>query len=603
MVFRRIAACPVAAFVLVHILTVPAKGQVTERASVSFRGLQASSDSSMPSLSGDGRFVAFDSAATNLVPHDTNDNYDVFVRDRTSGNTELISVTSLGEQANGESAYPSISADGRYVAFQSNAQNLVSGFGNLWPNVYLRDRQQRTTELVGFTQSGVPADHGSCESPSISADGRFVAFWSNAPNLLPGGFGGYTCIFVRDRQLQTTTCVSLNSGGGAPNENSRAPRISGDGRYVAFASTATNLVVGDTNGAQDVFLRDLQAGTTERISVDPAGLGGDGDSWDPAVSFDGRFVAFYSLATNLAAGDTNGAPDVFVRDRSTGSTERVSVSTDRQASGAGGEIWVSISGDGRFVTFTSLASLVQGDINLYDDAFVRDRLLGVTDLVDVSSWGEQAFGETRTPTLSPDGTCIAFQCEAHNLVPDEHYYGTPNIFVREPHGLPHFASLCDPGAAGVQPCPCQNPPQGPGQGCDNSAFTGGAVLSASGGTSISSDSLTFSSTGELPSATSLLLQGTAGVVGGSPYGQGVRCIGGRVTRLYTRDATNGACTIPDFTLHETPISVVSRRKGDRIFAGQSRWYLVCYRDTVALGGCPAMNLFNTTQTGRIDWAP
>ncbi len=163
--------------------------------------------------------------------------------------------------------------------------------------------------------------------------------------------------------------------------------------------------------------------------------------------------------------------------------------------------------------------------------------------------------------------------------------------------------MCDPGTGVVVACPCSNPPAGPGQGCDNSAATGGAILSASGIAYLSIDSLVFTTSGEKPTATSVVLQGKALVSSGLVYGQGVRCVGGTLTRLFVKQAVAGSITAPDFGVGDPTVSARSATKGDVIQPGQSRYYLVYYRDPIVLGGCPASSTFNATQTGRVDWSP
>jgi Tol biopolymer transport system component len=352
----------------------------TERVSVSSSGAQGNSWSAEPSVSADGRFVAFTSWASNLVPGDTNatagdpwSGCDVFVRDRLTGRTERVSVSSSGAQGNDWSYSPSISADGRFVAFKSFASNLAPGDTNVVRDVFVRDRLTGTTERVSVSSSGAQGDGGSGFA-SISADGRFVAFESSASNLAPGDTNACYDVFVRDRLTRATERVSVSSSGAQGNSWSAEPSVSADGRFVAFASWASNLVPGDTNGAYDVFLRDRLTGTTQRVSVSSSGAQANGGSGSASISADGRSVAFESLASNLAPADTNGTWDAFVRDRLTGATERVSVSS----SGAQGNSWSaypSISADGRFVAFESWASnLVPGDTNGYPDVFVRDRL-------------------------------------------------------------------------------------------------------------------------------------------------------------------------------------------------------------------------------------
>jgi len=231
--------------------------------------------------------------------------------------TERVSVDSLGGEGNSDSVRPSISADGRYVAFQSYATNLVGGDGNGYLDVFVRDRQSGTTERVSVDSLGGEGDGDSGYS-SISADGRYVAFLSLA-NLVGGDTNGFGDVFVRDRQSGTTERVSVDSLGGEGNSDSYGSSISADGRYVAFQSSATNLVGGDTNGVDDSFVRDRQNGRTERVSVDSLGVEGNSDSYDSSISANGRYVAFQSYATNLVNGDGNGRQDVFLRDRNCGS--------------------------------------------------------------------------------------------------------------------------------------------------------------------------------------------------------------------------------------------------------------------------------------------
>ncbi|HUE30371.1 MAG TPA: hypothetical protein VMR79_05815, partial [Verrucomicrobiae bacterium] len=315
-----------------------AGAQTTERASVASDGRTEGNDASLGSaISADGRFVAFDSAASNLVVGDTNGAADVFVHDRQAGTTERVSVASAGTQGNGSSGLigfafpPALSADGRFVAFVSLASNLVAGDTNASTDVFVRDRLTGTTERVSVASGGAGGNAGSLGS-ALSADGRFVAFQSDASNLVAGDTNGVTDVFVRDRLTGMTERVSVASDETQGDGASTYPALSADGRFVAFQSDASNLVAGDTNGATDVFVRDRQTGTTERVSVaSGGGTQGNRNSGGffafPALSADGRLVAFESDATNLVATDTNGATDVFVHDRLTGTTERVSVAS------------------------------------------------------------------------------------------------------------------------------------------------------------------------------------------------------------------------------------------------------------------------------------
>jgi len=286
----------------------------TDRVSVDSSGVQENDSSWGASISADGRFVAFESDASNLVPGDTNGCEDIFVHDRQTGATERVSVDSSGVQGYELSESASISADGSYVAFESDASNLVPGDTNGREDIFVHDRQTGATERVSIASSGAQGNSGSYD-PSISADGRLVAFYSYASYLVPGDTNGCHDVFVHDRQTGATERVSVDSSGVQGNGSSYSPSISADGRFVAFISGASNLVPWDTNGLDDIFVHDRQTGATERVSVDSIGVQGNDYSWAQAISADGRYVAFESGATNLVPGDTNGTIDIFVRDR------------------------------------------------------------------------------------------------------------------------------------------------------------------------------------------------------------------------------------------------------------------------------------------------
>ncbi len=421
-----------------------ASGSATERVSVDSNEAQADGNSFYLSISADGRYVAFDSFASNLVAGDTNNNRDVFVRDRQAGTTERVSVDSSGAQGNNSSGLGlAISADGRYVAFTSSASNLVSGDTNTYTDVFVRDRQAGTTERVSVDSNGVQANYESL-FPAISADGRYVAFHSAASNLVAGDTNGTIDIFVRDRQAGTTERVSVDSGEAEANNDSYSAAISADGRYVAFSSRASNLVSGDTNNFDDIFVRDRQAGTTERVSVDSGEAEANGYSYSAAISADGQYVAFDSGASNLVSGDTNAYTDVFVRDRQAGTTERVSVDSS-EAQGNFGGTDPSISADGGYVAFTSDATnLVPGDTNVSLDIFVRDRQAGTTERVSLDSGGAEGNHHSSEPSISGDGRYVAFQSAASNLVPGD-TNNASDIFVR------------DRQAAGPTPTPTPSP--------------------------------------------------------------------------------------------------------------------------------------------------
>ncbi len=392
----------------------PADG-MTSRVSVASDGTQGNEDSYSPSISADGRYVAFSSTATNLVSGDTNGMWDVFVHDRQTGQTTRVSVASDGTQGNDESTGRSISADGRYVAFESHANNLVSGDTNGSGDVFVHDRETGQTTRVSVASDGTQGNDHS-DWPSISANGRFVAFHSIANNLVSGDTNDFADVFVHDRETGQTTRVSVASGGTQGDGHSSWPSISADGRYVTFESFANNLVSGDNNGNWDVFVHDRQTGQTTCVSIASDGTQGNNGSYFSSISADGRYVAFDSDANNLVSGDTNGTLDAFVHDRQTGQTTRVSIASDG-TQGNDNSSLSSISADGRYVTFSSGAdNLVIGDTNGVWDAFVHDRQTGQTTRVSIASDGTQGNADSFWSFISADGRYVAFESFANNLV-------------------------------------------------------------------------------------------------------------------------------------------------------------------------------------------
>jgi len=407
---------------------------VYERVSVDSAEVQGDSHSSRPAVSADGRYVAFQSGASNLVPGDANEWQDIFVRDRAAGTTERVSIAAGGAEADEASYNPAISADGRYVAFYSDAANLVPGDTNEDTDVFLYDRQTGIIERVNLSSAGEQAEITGSQpflgssQVSLSADGRFVAFTSLANNLVAGDTSKYPDVFVRDLQEGITERISVSATATEVNGYSDAPSLSADGRYVAFDSAAGNLVTGDGNGYWDVFVRDRTAGTTELVSLSSSGGQGNEMSGNPCISADGRYIAFESYAWNLVTGDNNWTYDVFVRDLQADSTTRVSVS----ASGYqlyGDSDLASISGDGRYVAFESYASdAVAGDTNKTWDIFIRDRTLGTTQRVSASSAGAEADKESWQPVMSADGDYVVFGSDATNLVAGD-TNGSDDVFA------------------------------------------------------------------------------------------------------------------------------------------------------------------------------
>lgn len=420
---------------LVTVLLLPAANShaagETTFVSVDSEGQQGNEGSFNPSISADGRYVAFESAATDLVPGDTNQATDVFVHDRTTSATTRVSVSSTGAEGSGYSTYSSISADGRSVTFTSHADNLVPGDSNAAHDIFVHDRTAHITTRVSVSSTGAQANLDSYSS-AISADGRYVVFQSGADNLVPGDTNAMSDIFVHDRLTGKTRRVSVNSAGMQGNNLSiYDPAISADGRYVVFASAADNLVPGDTNEAWDVFVHDRTTEITTRVSVSSAGKQGNNISYSAKISADGRYVAFASAAQNLDPGEPKpSATDVFVHDRQTHETARVSVnSAGRQVDGGG--INPAISADGRYVAFWSGAdSLVPGDTNKAADVFIHNRTTGKTSRVSVDSVGQQGNASSFVPSISADGRYVAFASRADNLVPQD-ANGKEDVFVHD----------------------------------------------------------------------------------------------------------------------------------------------------------------------------
>jgi hypothetical protein len=372
----------------------------------------------------------------------------------------------------------SISGDGRYVLFDSWATNLVAGTTTV-NGVYVHDRQTGVTTRVSVNSSGEESN-ADASLGTISADGRWVSFSSSATNLVPNDTNGASDVFLHDRQTGETTCVSVDPNGLPGNQFSSHSALSTDARYVAYRSAATNLVPGDTNLAVDVFVYERLTGDVTRESVDSSGVQATGDSFEPSLSADGRFVAFHSDAANLVASDTNAALDVFVRDRSTNQTTCASVTQSGNV-GDAQSYQASISPDGRYVAFASEASLlVLGDANLVLDVYLRDR------------------GE----------------------VP-----------------ITRFCA----GDATLAPCPCDNTGD-PGRGCASSLFAAGGSLNGSGTPSVAADTLLLQSQ-DLTGTHCVFAQSDAQTPA-TVIDDGLGCLSGTLIRLGTNALVGGTTTYP-----------------------------------------------------------
>ena len=398
--------------------------------SVDSFGTEANDGSFTPAISGDGRFVAFASGADNLVDGDINNWVDVFVHDRQTGVTERVSIGALGVEGNDSSSHASISGDGRFVTFKSFANNLVGGDTNNNEDIFIHDRVIHLTERVSVNPLGGGGGFATGWG-RVSEDGRFVAFLSSAADLVAGDTNNMWDVFVRDRQTGTTSRVSVDSLGNQANSHNDSLALSGDGRIVVFSSRASNLVPDDTNGAPDVFVHDRQTGVTSRVNVDP--FGSQVTSFNVgapvAVNYDGRFVVFESFASSLVAVDTNGAADVFVRDRQTGTTSLVSVdSFGNQAEFS--STYAAINANGRYIALqTHSSNLVDDDTNNSTDVFVHDRQTGTTSRVSVDSFGNEGNSDSVGPLgISADGSTVVFESAATNLVGGD-ANGVADIFV------------------------------------------------------------------------------------------------------------------------------------------------------------------------------
>jgi len=398
-----------------------------EEETTSLKRESANLPSANASTSADGRFIAFHSAASNLVPEDTNNKQDIFVFDRKMETMQRISVSSDGKQSNDYSLRPSISGDGRFVAFMSYANNLVDHDHNHQLDVYIHDREKKTTELVSISTDG-KAGNTKSMNPTMSSDGRFVAFMSFANNLIDEDINDNPDIFVRNIPEGKTEVVSLSSRSQQANHGSSNPSISADGRYVLFQSPARNLVPIDNKRSDenewnfsDVFLRDRETGKTELISVNLEGMPGNHPSGSPSVSQDGRYVAFTSMATDLVEnypdgplelsgkGFTARRVDVYAHDRETNTTKLVSAALSGEPGNHQSQA-PKISANGQFVIFQSAASnltktrMPGTTINIYQRDIVKDE----TTLVTAFKGPQETNVMSAHSAITQDGSFIVF---------------------------------------------------------------------------------------------------------------------------------------------------------------------------------------------------
>jgi Tol biopolymer transport system component len=468
-----------ARFVLFCTLSCIGYAQSTERVSVSSAGVQGNDISDGWTLSADGQCVLFRSRASNFAGDDSV--RDVFVHDRSTGQTTRVNVSSAGVPASDNAVMPfGLSADGRYALFMSISSVLVGPLPSY--SMFVHDRQTGQTTAVSVDSTGALANADSSRG-AISADGRYVAFESNATNLVAGDTNATSDVFVHDRQTGQTSRVSVDSAGVQANMNSEMPSISADGRYVAFSSRAWNLVPGDTNGAYDIFRHDRQTGATIRVSVDGSGFERPGDSYFPMLSGDGSRVAFISGA-QLVPEDTDFMEDVYVRDLTAGWTVAANVTSSGTLNTADAKLG-GISADGRFVSFATSTLIAPGDTNFSRDVFVHDLSTGQSTSVSVDSNGVQGDKSSYGGEISADGRFVAFYSIATNLVPGD-TNATSDVFLRD-RGAERITPFCAGDGIGSA-CPCGNSGS-VHHGCATNFFAGGAYLGGYGTPRVGADTL------------------------------------------------------------------------------------------------------------------
>src|SRR6056297_140135 len=410
-------------------LAASAQAQVIERVSVSSTGEAGNNISQSAALSSDGRFVAFTSVAFNLVAQDNNGRRDIFVHDRQTDQTERISITAAGVQSNADAFGARISGDGNSVSFHSEASNLVAGGGdtNGVSDVFLKNRSTGALERISLGVGGVEGNSFS-SNLGLSADAQWATLRSGADNLVAGDNNDFDDIFLVELATGSVERINVATDGTEANNFSFGGIVANDAQEILFSSLATTMVAGDTNNRIDVFVRDRSVPETRRVVFAPGGGQLNDQARLSDATPDGRFVLFVSNAIVFDPSDTNGGFDLFVLDRDSGMVEAVSVAT----SGSFGNFATSagrISATGRYVVFSSDASnLVTGDTNGRTDIFLRDRFRAETVRLSVSAEGVQGDFNSTAPAISADGRFVAFQSLSTTLVPNDDESET-DVFV------------------------------------------------------------------------------------------------------------------------------------------------------------------------------
>lgn len=545
----------------------------------------------------DARYIAFASLSWELVAGDTNDVRDIFLRDMLTGVTEHISTSTSGVQANGHSGAPVLSDNGRYVAFSSSASNLVPmDTNNAW-DVFVRDRLTAITVRVSTDSSGVEgnADSGGDHPGTIdiSSDGQRIVFQSFASNLVPVDTNQNQDVYVHDLASGSTRRVTTTSTG--QEASGGMPAISGNGRYVAFQSHSTAFV-GPIGGTSSIFRKDLLTGQVDLVSVSPLINYKTVPCTDASITHDGRYIAFGSASSHLSVSDTNLYTDMFVRDMQSAFCELVSLG-ELGVQNPFGVIPGRISKNGRFVSFSCNAPGFAPGVTLGTPIYVRDRLLGTLRRVDRASTGVEGYAGSywESPSVSEDGISVAFSSNSWRLAePFSSFLPVAtHVYLRvDPVPPPHSMLCSGPTLA----CPCSQDLYW--AGCQNSAAVGGGTLLAIGNASVASDTVQLVASGLPVNAQALFFQGTQALSGGSgvPFGDGLLCVGGEVQRLVIRTAVVGSASA-GYGIGSDPMISGA---GSVPAGGATRHYQCWYRD--GSGYCTPAT-YNLTSAITINWTP
>ena len=416
-------------FAAAVVLAGTASAQLTTLDSRSSSGVQGNAISDLGSLSAGGHFVAYQSLASTLAAGDSNGATDCFLTNRISGQTSLVSRSTAGAVGNSSSWNPSVSADGRRVAFDSYASNLAGSDMNGTRDIFVRDLVNGSTTCVSVTPAGQPASGYSMLyfARSLSSDGQVVVFESEAPDLVAGDSGGVRDVFARDLERGTTTRLSQSPSGLGGNGTSGSACISAGGRWVAFVSNSSNLAPGASGTISNVYRHDRQTGENLLISRSVAGIEWPTGSYFPSISSDGRFVAFVSACPSIVPGDSNGTEDVFVFDCSTLQTSIVS-RTPSGLPGNGRSTVPAISADGNFISFESLAGNLVPGYGGWWSCFVWERSTSTMRFMNLGAAGPSSGG-AYYPSLSQSGTFVSFHSADSSLVSGDSN-GNHDIFTR-----------------------------------------------------------------------------------------------------------------------------------------------------------------------------